>query len=331
MPCTNPNVFQMNTKKPTMWGSLNYLKKQNLEQTIMDGVKKGNLALLPCGKCEYCRKQIAEQWATRIELEAQKWKDVIFVTMTYDEEHIPYGEIIKGYQSIQSQTVNKRDVQLFLKRLRKAYKKPIKYFIAGEYGDRTKRPHYHGIFFGLKPEDGVWYKNQKGNAYFKSEWLTNIWGKGFVDFSPAGPGSYAYVTQYVNKKAIGAEQNAKYWMQGREPEFRIMSKGIGEEYLKEHMKEILETDNITCAGGRQKRPPRYFDKLLDKDTRKDTESHFRAHSEELREVRAKRRRNAILSLANLEQNTSVPYSTYLEIQKEKDKQKQKWREPKETL
>lgn len=247
--------------------------------------------------------------------------------MTYDEDHIPYGEILKGYQSIQSQTVSKRDVQLFLKRLRKAYKKPIKYFIAGEYGDRTKRPHYHGIFFGLKPEDGQWYKNQKGNSYFKSEWLTNLWGKGFVDFSPAAPGSYAYVAQYVNKKAIGAEQNAKYWMQGREPEFRIMSKGIGEKYLKEHMNEILETDNITCAGGRQKRPPRYFDKLLDKDTSQDAESYFKAHSDELREVRAKRRRNAVLSLVNLEQNTSVPYTTYLEIQKEKDKQKQKWREP----
>ena len=117
-------------------------------------------------------------------------------------------------------------------------------------------------------------------------------------------------------------------MQGREPEFRIMSKGIGEEYLKEHMKEIMETDNITCAGGRQKRPPRYFDKLLDKDTNKDTESYFRAHSDELREVRARRRRSAIQSLVNLEQNTSVDYQTYLNIQKEKDKLKQKWREPK---
>ena len=58
---------------------------------------------------------------------------------------------------------------------------------------------------------------------------------------------------------------------------------------------------------------RYFDKLLDKDTNQDNESYFKAHSDELREVRAKRRRNAVLSLVNLEQNTSVPYSTYLEI------------------
>ena len=85
--------------------------------------------------------------------------------------------------------------------------------------------------------------------------------------------------------------------------------------------------SATCAGGRQKRPPRYFDKLLDKNTSKDAESYFKAHSDELREVRSKRRRNAVLSLANLERSTSVPYSTYLEIQKEKDKQKQKWREP----
>ena len=68
--------------------------------------KKGKYALLPCGKCEYCRKQMAEQWATRIELEAKEWDDVIFLTLTYDDEHIPYGEIVKGYQSIQSQTVS---------------------------------------------------------------------------------------------------------------------------------------------------------------------------------------------------------------------------------
>jgi hypothetical protein len=151
----------------------------------------------------------------------------------------------------------------------------------------TKRPHYHAIVFGLKPPDAQWYKNQKGNSYFKSEWLQKIWGKGMIDFSPAQPGSFAYVAQYVNKKAIGAEQAAKYWMEGREPEFRIMSKGIGEKYLNEHKDEILKTDSIICAGGREKRPPRYFDKILDKDTSQDTESYFKAHSDELREVRAR--------------------------------------------
>ena len=52
--------------------------------------------------------------------------------------------------------------------IEKAYKKPIKYFLAAEYGDKTKRPHYHAIVFGLKPPDAQWYKNQKGNSYFKS-------------------------------------------------------------------------------------------------------------------------------------------------------------------
>ena len=41
-------------------------------------------------------------------------------------------------------------------------------------------------------------------------------------------------------------------MEGREPEFRIMSKGIGEKYLNEHKDEILKTDSIICAGGREK-------------------------------------------------------------------------------
>ena len=180
-----------------LWGSLENLSKQGLQTDIMDGAKKGKFALLPCGKCEYRRKQVADQWATRIELEAKEWDDVIFLTLTYDDDHIPYGEIIKGYRSIQSQTVSKRDVQLFIKRLRKAYKKPIKYFLAAEYGGRTKRPHYHAIVFGLKPPDAQWYKNQKGNSYFKSERLQKIWGKGLIDFSPAQPGSFAYVACVV--------------------------------------------------------------------------------------------------------------------------------------
>ena len=71
-----------------------------------------------------------------------------------------------------------------------------------------------------------------------------------------------------------------------------------------------------------------FDKILDKDTSQDTESYFKAHSDELRKVRARRRRSAIQSLVNLEQSTNVDYETYLNIQKEKDKLRQKWREPK---
>ena len=104
-------------------------------------------------------------------------------------------------------------------------------------------------------------------------------------------------------------------MEGREPEFRIMSKGIGEKYLNKHKDEILKTDSIICAGGREKRPPRYFDKILDKDTSQDNESYFKAHSDELREVRARRRRSAIQSLINLEQSTSVDYETYLKTHK----------------
>ena len=90
----------------------------------------------------------------------------------------------------------------------------------------------------------------------------------------------------------------------------------------------MKTDSIICAGGREKRPPRYFDKILDKDTSQDTESYFKAHSDELREVRARRRRSAIQSLVNLEQSTTVDYQTYLNIQKEKDKLKQAYRDPK---
>lgn len=52
---------------------------------------------------------------------------------------------------------SKRDIQLFMKRVRKnidkiifknkKYEKSIRYYIASEYGPTTHRPHYHGIIF----------------------------------------------------------------------------------------------------------------------------------------------------------------------------------------
>lgn len=50
-------------------------------------------------------------------------------------------------------TLRKRHYQLFFKRLRKWYGKPIRYFGTGEYGSKTQRPHYHFIIFGLKLDD----------------------------------------------------------------------------------------------------------------------------------------------------------------------------------
>ena len=94
-------------------------------------------------------------------------EQVWFITLTYDDEHVPgmiinTGEIMRKVQYAWKpgekrpesvQTLLYTDVQKFLKRLRKAYKSKLRYFIAGEYGEQTARPHYHMILYGWQPTD----------------------------------------------------------------------------------------------------------------------------------------------------------------------------------
>ena len=90
------------------------------------------LLLIPCGKCEACVQNKALEWTARLMKEAEEWKYTYFVTLTYDDNHV--------------KDLNKRDLQLFLKRFRKKTGFEMKYYITGEYGEMTFRPHYHAIF-----------------------------------------------------------------------------------------------------------------------------------------------------------------------------------------
>ena len=82
------------------------------------------------------------QWSFRLREELKDSESAHFLTLTYDDEHI----IITGNNE---PTLYKRDVQLFLKSLRKLQKQKIKYYFVGEYGGKTDRPHYHAIIFNL--------------------------------------------------------------------------------------------------------------------------------------------------------------------------------------
>lgn len=100
---------------------------------------------IPCGNCIGCRLERSRQWAIRCLHESSLYDDNCFITLTYNEENLPYGE-----------SLNKRDFQLFMKKLRKAIApKKIRFFACGEYGtnqdltnlDTLGRPHFHAIIF----------------------------------------------------------------------------------------------------------------------------------------------------------------------------------------
>lgn len=131
----------------------------------------------------------AKQWQIRLVHEAELYPDkTFFVTLTYDPWHLPvnkYGETF----------ISKRHAQLFLKRFRYHLGKPVRYFLCGEYGEDTHRPHYHLILF-CELDDLIPFAFNR----FHSEVISKAWPFGLHEVSPAEKNSMAYVAGYVEKK-----------------------------------------------------------------------------------------------------------------------------------
>lgn len=231
---------------------------------------------IPCGKCIGCRLDYSRTWADRMMLELESSKKGIFVTLTYNNNHVPFTEDeYTGEFGVLS--LDKRDVQLFFKRLRKRYPdKEIRYYLSGEYGTNTKRPHYHAIIFGLGlddfPKKVPLKKNELGQLLYTDQILQDVWsirkyrlvpvigkrGKslkrmekewyydpiGFVSFSEVSWKTCAYVARYVMKK-VGLVSDPIFDEFSAVPEFSLMSRrpGLGAYYLDDHP-DLFDNSNI---------------------------------------------------------------------------------------
>ena len=217
---------------------------------------------IPCGKCIECRLAYSRQWAERMMLEAQQYVDNYFVTLTYADQYLHWSS--DGFYN----TLDKKDVQDFMKRLRRHFEPDkIRFYAAGEYGDRTKRPHYHLILFNLHLDDLEVIGYSGKYPLYNSAVLSKIWPFGHVVISPISWDTCAYTARYVVKKQKGYN---KYFYEelGIEPEFCLMSRrpGIARQYFDDNYQKIYETDEIiygTQDGGHKIKPPRYFDKCLE--------------------------------------------------------------------
>ena len=108
--------------------------------------------LLPCTRCEVCRKRRVTEWVTKLFFEAKSCNNnVFFVTLTYNDENLPDKNKFVGG------SLKKEHLQKFIKRIRRNFERiygkpsPIRYFAVGEYGSKSQRAHYHILFFGLNP------------------------------------------------------------------------------------------------------------------------------------------------------------------------------------
>lgn len=194
---------------------------------------------VPCGKCLACKQSRSKQWGLRCMLENEFFDESVFLTLTYDNEHIPFSD--SGVP-----TLFPRHLQLFFKQLRKRFNwKQLKYYCCGEYGETTFRPHYHVILFGVGEQWSVE--------------ISNCWSHGFVACEAVTLATCNYVAQYVNKKMYG--ELAKIEYQDKYPPFQRGSHGLGERYLAVHWKEIVERGYVDFYGTKCS-IPRYFWKLL---------------------------------------------------------------------
>lgn len=204
-----------------------------------------HIIALPCGKCLACKVNYAKNWASRCVLEASCWKYNWFVTLTYDEDHIGNNEL------------DRRDMQLFLMRLREKLGAGIRFFGCGEYGSKTHRKHYHLILFNCDlPDIKCLGKAPKGGYYYDSKILRETWSKGLVNVGDVTMESCNYVSRYCIKKVFGVDDK----------EFVAMSRrpGIGQKFFEDHYKEIYDEDRIYFKFGNSlyQSPSRYFDKLF---------------------------------------------------------------------
>lgn len=209
---------------------------------------------LPCGKCVGCRLEKSRQWAVRVIHELQTNDGVgHFLTLTYDEDHLPAGE-----------TLVKADLQKFFKRLRKNTGEKVRYFACGEYGDERERPHYHACIMGLDLRDLRPWACRKGNPSFRSETIEKSWQLGNSEVGTLTFESAAYVARYTVKGSRRQKSDSVDVETGelftREPEFAIMSRkpGIGFDWLQRFGAETYRDDSIVIRGQEMK-PPRYYD------------------------------------------------------------------------
>ena len=231
---------------------------------------------IPCGQCVGCRLAYTRSWADRLMLELSTTPDqkACFVTLTYSDEHVPYcfDEVNDPeHLSPVSLSLDKRDFQLFMKRLRFhfSYLK-IRFLGCGEYGSSTLRPHYHLILFGLSMDDfsdlRILKRNKLNQLLFTSDELRDLWSNGHVSIAPVTYYTCAYVARYNLKKAYGLSHTPSDF--AVEP-FILMSRrpGIGSAYFDLHPDCINDSAIfLGCEDGSRKISiPRYFWKRFDLD------------------------------------------------------------------
>lgn len=219
-PITHRLSFLMICKNPYVQGKLSY----------------------GCGQCLPCRLNRKRTWTHRIMLERLCHSDAAFVTLTYSSNDLPLVD--SPVTTDLSATLVPKHAQDWLKRLRKSIAPTkIRFFLVGEYGDKTNRPHYHAALFGYPScsRGRTLHRKDKFDCCPHCNLIFQTWGKGEIDVGELTTESAQYLAGYVTKKMTAKDDPRLY---GRHPEFSRMSNrpGLGRDAMHDVASTILQFD-----------------------------------------------------------------------------------------
>lgn len=237
---------------------------------------------IPCRKCIGCRLDYSKEWANRGYLESLKNKHNYFVTLTYDDDNIKILDEITTKNGItftnngewngvliqEHFTKFIHDIRQIMQR--EYNKTEIKFMGCGEYGGKKQRPHYHIILFNCPLPVDSFYKPRIINKeiYWQNKIIERAWKYGISNITSTTWNTVAYVSRYITKKILGNDSEQNYAEKGQIKEFFRMSRGIGKEYYESNRENIIKNDEIIIKnrnGAVSQKPPKYFDKLTEKE------------------------------------------------------------------
>ncbi len=238
MPCYHPSAVKVRRK------SLFVDRMQSYRQVV------------PCGSCIGCRSEQSRQWAVRMMHESRMHFPNEFVTLTIDDEHLN-----------ENSELSPRDLSGFIKNLRKTQQGRISFFGCGEYGETTGRPHYHALLFGVEFLDRNLGFDSNRPSVWRSQALDDLWGRGICEGGSVTMASASYVSGYIRKKVKAQSFARANPLTGEllQPEFARMSlrPAIGKRWIKRWWRDVYPRDYVVVDGV-QAKPPRYYDKWMDK-------------------------------------------------------------------
>lgn len=231
--CTNPNYIEVMSKA--------FLSKKDKQFRLIDRQEylseKSNHVFkrfkTRCGKCLACRIFKGYEWSNRLLAEGASWEYIYFITLTFND---------LNYSKVDLKTRPMREMQLFMKRLRKKFTSlKFKYYAVGELGGQTLRFHYHLILYSHEHvfNDMIKLKTTNMAIFYNSSILRKLWKNGNVLIAWAEKNSMRYCANYVqtNDNTLS----------------RVMSKGIGQDYIQKNNK-----NNMYLINGKYSKVPRYL-------------------------------------------------------------------------